>query len=418
MSLGLGINGINSYAYDPYFAYALNAYNPNFQGTQQTVSQPQVTTPAVDTSASTANLPQADYSEKNSNAGTVAGVIGTLATAGTLIYAYRKGKGTGEGLTRLKNGFKKMFGMEVNTAVTQAAETASKKTPALTGIKVVMKNGKPVYYIPGKTETITDLNQINGLMNNKEIRKLAGLRFKSGESTISSGTFNITDKNIKNTIQFDGDKIVKITNENGQDITSQFIKDGKIIENLNSDQYNFVESIKARIAKIKQGDTDTILGKDTNLTNFTYTTKIGDNSATVFRPSVSVRTNKPQVKSVTRLKEFKADDDAVLAEVRRQREAGHNIDALIAEEFVEKGKLPPNYKVAEFEIKDGDKIIKIVDGKAAGFSIKENGKTKYYNEDSDKFKAYLERNQKYVDDKIAKALKDGKIPTGATIVQV
>ena len=397
MSLGLGINGINSYANDPYFAYALNAYNPNFQGVQQTVSQPQVTTPAVDTSASTANLPQADYSEKNSNAGTVAGVIGTLATAGTLIYAYRKGKGTGEGLTRLKNGFKKMF---------------------VTGIKVVMKNGKPVYYIPGKTETITDLNQINGLMNNKEIRKLAGLRFKSGESTISSGTFNITDKNIKNTIQFDGDKIVKITNENGQDITSQFIKDGKIIENLNSDQYNFVESIKARIAKIKQGDIDTIFGKDTNLTDFTYTTKIGDNSATVFRPSISVRTNKPQVKSVTKLKEFKADDDAVLAEVRRQREAGHNIDALIAEEFVKKGKLPPNYKVAEFEIKDGDKIVKIVDGKAVGYSIKENGKTKFYKKGCDKFEAYLERNQKYVDDKIAKALKDGKIPTGATIVQV
>ena len=194
MSLGLGINGINSYAYDPYFAYALNAYNPNFQGAQQTVSQPQVTTPVVDTSASTANLPKADYSEK-SNAGAVAGVIGTLATAGTLIYAYKKGKGTGEGLTRLKNGFKKIFGMEVNTVATQAAETVSKKTPALTEIKVAMKNGKPVYYIPGKTETITDINQINGLMNNKEMRMLTGLRFKSGETTISSGTFNITDKN-------------------------------------------------------------------------------------------------------------------------------------------------------------------------------------------------------------------------------
>ena len=417
MSLGLGINGINSYAYDPYFAYALNAYNPNFQGAQQTVSQPQVTTPAVDTSASTANLPKADYSEK-SNAGTVATVVGTLATAGTLIYAYRKGKGTGEGLTRLKNGFKKMFGMEVNTVATQAAETVSKKTPALTEIKVAMKNGKPVYYIPGKTETITDINQINGLMNNKEMRMLTGLRFKSGETTISSGTFNITDKNIKNAVQFDGDKIVKITNENGQDITSQFIKDGKVIENLNSDQYNFVESIKDRIAKIKQGDIDTIFGKDTNLTDFTYTTKIGDNSATVFRPSISVRTNKPQVKSVTKLKEFKADDDAVLAEVRRQREAGHNIDALIAEKFVKKGKLPPNYKVAEFEIKDGDKIVKIVDGKAVGYSIKENGKTKFYKKGCDKFEAYLERNQKFVDDKIADALKDGNIPNGATIVQV
>ena len=413
---GYAVNSIGSYANDPYFAYALNSYNPNFTGTQSSVSQPQATSAPANTSSSTntsANLPMADYSEE-SHTGTVAAVLGLGVSAALLIGAYKKGKGTGEGLTRIKNGFKKIFGMDVNN-IDNVVKNTNKATESLKGIKVVMKNNKPVYYIPGKTEKITDSNQIANIIKEKEMHKLTGLRFKTGETTVSAGTFNIKGADGKiNTIKFDGDKIIKIENEAGNDITSIFVENNKFRTDLTCEQDTFANKIQDFISKIKQGDAETVLGKDTNLRDFTYTTKIGDNSAVVTRKSISAQANSPEVKEITRLKEFDADSKEVIAEVRRQRENGNNIDSIIAESFVKKGKLPEGYKVAEFEIKDGSYTIKVLDGKPV--SITNNGKL--FNKDSDEFLAYMEKYEKSVNKKIQNELKDNKIPKGAIICPV
>ena len=79
-------------------------------------------------------------------------------------------------------------------------------------------------------------------------------------------------------------------------------------------------------------------------------------------------------------------------------------------------KVRYGYKVHEFTLSDHGNVIKIVDGKVEGITIGD----KYYSKDTDKCKAYLERNNhsETIEKMIEKALKDNKIPTGATIIPV
>ncbi len=421
---GYGIDSIGAYSNDPYLAYALQSYNPNFRGAAQAQAQTQsVTAPsAVTTTDTTAGLPKADYSE-SSNTGVVAGALGTVLTAAALFCFYKKGKG--EGLSRIGNGFKKVFGIG-ESSVSKAAEKAAKAEP-IKNIKVVMKNNKPVYYLPGKTKEYTDPQDIANFMQDKELRRLTGLRFKTGETKVKSGTFNVIGPDNKNyTVKFNGNKIEEIRHDDGS-LYSELLENGGFKNNLTSEQDTLADKIKDFITKIKDGDVETVMGKDTNLRDFTYVTKIGDNSATVFRPSISLYNSnsavmqglEPQVKSVTKLKEFSADSKEVLAEIRRCREAGNNVDEIIAESFVKKGRLPAGYKVQEFEIKDGNNFIKIVDGKPVGMTVVENsGKKKFYNASSDDFLAYIEKYEQSINKKIKKALDDNKIPSGAIIAPV
>ncbi len=96
MSNGYGIDSINALGSDPMFLAALQAYNPNFRGTQQvqaTQTPQTVTTPQVATTQTQA-LPKADYSEgSDSSTGMVLGLGAVAAGAATLIYAAKKGNG-------------------------------------------------------------------------------------------------------------------------------------------------------------------------------------------------------------------------------------------------------------------------------------------------------------------------------------
>ena len=107
MSNGYGIDSINALGSDPMFLAALQAYNPNFMGTQQVQATqiPQtVTTPQVATTQTQA-LPKADYSEgSDSSTGMVLGLGAVAAGAATLIYAAKKGNGEG-----FIKGFKNIF---------------------------------------------------------------------------------------------------------------------------------------------------------------------------------------------------------------------------------------------------------------------------------------------------------------------
>ena len=417
MSNGYGINSINALGSDPMFLAALQAYNPNFMGTQQVQATqiPQtVTTPQVATTQTQA-LPKADYSEgSDSNTGMVLGLGAVAAGAATLIYAAKKGNGEG-----IIKGFKNIF--KSNDAVKEAAEAVTggaKKTAPLENIRVMMKGGKPVYYIPGKTTTATTQADIQKLLqgNTKLERQLKSLRLATGETSITAGTFTLKDGGNVNTIIFKGDKIEDIINSNGKSIKDKFLENGKIKSDLTEVSDNaFARRIEEYIEKIKQGDADIVRGKDTNLRDFTYTTQIGDSTAEVFRQGITKGGN-AEIKKMTTLKEFKSSDDEVLAYVRTARENGNNIDSIIGKDFLSKGKVPDGYKVHEFTLSDHGNVIKIVDGKVEGITIGD----KYYSKDTDKCKAYLERNNhsETIEKMIEKALKDNKIPTGATIIPV
>lgn len=421
---GYDINSINALGSDPMFLAALQAYNPNFMGAQQlqATQAPQVvTTPQVATSQTQA-LPQADYTEgSDSSTGMVLGLGAVAAGAATLIYAAKKGNGEG-----IIQGFKNIFkskdavkdvAKEVAEAVTK---NGAKKTVPLENIRVMMKGGKPVYYIPGKTTTATAQADIQKLLqgNTKLEKQLKSLRFATGETNITAGTFTLKDGGNANTIIFKGDKIEDIINSSGKSIKDKFLENGKIKSDLTEVSDNaFARKIEECIEKIKQGDKDIIGSKDTNLRDFTYTTKIGDNTAKITRKQISTHgapSDNITINELTVLKEFKSSDDEVLAYVRTARENGNNIDSIIGKDFLSKGKVPDGYKVHEFTLSDHGNVIKIVDGKVEGITI--GGK--YYSKDTDKCKAYLERNNRSetIDKMINKALKDNKIPTGATII--
>lgn len=421
---GYDINSINALGSDPMFLAALQAYNPNFMGAQQSqaAQTPQVVTTPQVTTTQTQALPKADYSEgSDSSTGMVLGLGAVAAGAATLIYAAKKGNGEG-----IIKGFKNIF--KSKDAVKEAAEAVTggaKKTAPLEKIRVMMKGGKPVYYIPGKTTTTKNATEIQNLINNdSELKKLTGLRFRTGETNINSGTFRIKSGSQEYSITFDGKKVTKIEQLTGKgkgNITDKYIdKDGKFLDKFKDDaMQEKADAFSERLNKILQGDFAEISSKETNLTDFVYTTKMGDSVAKIRRQQISTH-NAPKdnikIEELTTLKEFKADDDAVLAYVRTARESGNNVDSIIGKDFLKHRKLPDGYKVHEFTIKDLKHPVKIVDGKVDSIYI--DGK--WHKKGSEKCEAYLERGNRadVIEKEIAKKLKGNTIPDGATIIAV
>lgn len=421
---GYDINSINALGSDPMFLAALQAYNPNFMGAQQSqaAQTPQVVTTPQVTTTQTQALPKADYSEgSDSSTGMVLGLGAVAAGAATLIYAAKRGNGEG-----IIKGFKNIF--KSKDAVKEAAEAVTggaKKTAPLENIRVMMKGGKPVYYIPGKTTTTKNATEIQNLINNdSELKKLTGLRFRTGETNINSGTFRIKSGSQEYSITFDGKKVTKIEQLTGKgkgNITDKYIdKDGKFLDTFKDEtMQEKADAFSERLNKILQGDFAEISSKETNLSNFTYTTKMGDSIAKITRKQISTHgapKDNITINELTTLKEFKADDDAVLAYVRTARESGNNVDSIIGKDFLKHRKLPDGYKVHEFTIKDLKHPVKIVDGKVDSIYI--DGK--WHKKGSEKCEAYLERGNRadVIEKEIAKKLKGNTIPDGATIIPV
>lgn len=306
--------------------------------------------------------------------------------------------------------------------MTKTAEEVSHKKEALKDIQVVMNGKTPVYYIPNKTVTYNTTADIqNALQGNTKLeRQLRSLRLGTGETSITAGTFTLKDGGNANTIIFKGDKIEDIINSSGASLKDKFLENGKIKSDLEDVADNaFARKIEDYISKIKEGNSEIIRGKDTNLRDFTYTTQIGDTSAEIFRKvlsSANQGSTNAEIKKLTALKEFQAGDKEVLAYVRTSRENGKNIDSIISKDFLHNHKVPEGYRVHEFTLTDGKNTIKVVDGKFAGVTIA----GRYYSKDSIEGMAYLERNRhdEDINKAIEKALKNNKIPEGATIVPV
>lgn len=433
---------INALGSDPALIAALQTYNPNFQASQTqalrnvgatTESQvPQVQTTSTNSVAAT--LPQTDYNtEPDSNTGLIVGAGAIASGAALMFYAAKKGNGKG-----IIQGFKNIFSKE-------ASKDSKKIANKLESIRVRLdKNGKPIYNIAGKTKTTTAPTDVKALLggDKKLARQLQSIRYGTGETTISAGTFTLKDGGHTNHITFKADKIEKILNEKGEDITAKFVENGKLKSGLTAEETTFTSKIEDYISKIKSCDKDIVRGKDTNLREFTYTTTIGDNSAECYREFLSrskavakakgfteeqlraqaqtlgkdelLKYGNPKVNKLTTLQDFGAESDEVFAYVNRARENGIDVSSIIAKDFIKKGKLPEGYKIQEFILPNGSKPIKIVDGKVEGITI--DGQ--FYGKDTDKCRAYIERNAESIEKMIEKALKDIRKLKDAVIVPV
>lgn len=406
-----------SYASDPAFWNAYNSYNVNFKGTQgATGAQATTSSTASTDSATTAvsNLPKADYSESSSSKGLVAGAIATGLGVATLIYASKRGKGKGimAGFKNIWNGFKGSASKAADDVADAAGDVAKDK---LNKLKIIYEKGKPKFYVPGKTETITDPTEIaNFLKNNKEYVKGLGLRSKTGNIEILDGTFEFVHGGIKNTVRFENGKITGLISENGDDFIKYFNKDGKIADDIPLDQIPFAKDVLKQIAKVQKGELTTAEFK--GLKDFRYTKKLGDNILEVYRSNIGAT---PEYRELTKLAILDKNSEKFKSYLYEMKQQGVDISAIT--QNIEKGQLPQGFKVSEFTLDFGSgKKILVLDGKPV--AMMEGGKT--YDLSTDKFKAFLvdttgsKNNEKLIMDGIENALKDNKIPESATIVQV
>lgn len=422
----MSVNAVDSIGYNPYsyandqaFWNAYNSYNVNFKGTQGAANTQATTSSTVSTdSASTAvsNLPKADYSESSSSKGLVAGAIATGLGVATLIYASKRGNGKGikAGFKNIWNGFKGTASKAADDVADAAGDVAKDK---LNKLKIIYENGKPKFYVPGKTETITDPTEIANFL--KKNTGLMDVRTKTGETTILDGTFEFVHNKTNNTITFKNGKVTGLQNDKGESILAKFFdKDGKISDSIeNTTDGGFAQEVLEQIAKIKDGKLSAPELKELKLRDFRYKTQIGDNTYEAVRKTIT--DNHPQHQKLTRLETLDAKSEKFKSYLYEMQEQGVDISAIT--QNIEKGQLPQGFKVSEFTLDFGSgKKILVLDGKPV--AMIEGGKT--YDLSTDKFKAFLvdttgsKNNEKLILDDIKRILEKNKIPEGATIVQV
>ena len=413
--------GFNPYQYanDQAFWNAYNSYNVNYKGANQTATAATTTSQPADTtttSPSFKSLPKADYSESSSSKGLVTALVATGLGVATLVYAQKRGNGEGikAGFKNIWNGLKGSFTKSADEVADAAGDVAKDK---LNKLKIIYEKGKPKFYVPGKTETITDPTEIANFL--KKNAGLKGVRTKTGETTILDGTFEFVHNKTNNTITFKNGKVTGLQNDKGENILAKFFdKDGKISDSIeNTTDGGFAQEVLEQIAKIKDGKLSAPELKELKLRDFRYKTQIGDNTYEAVRKTIT--DNHPQHLKLTRLETLDAGSEKFKSYLYEMQEQGVDISAVT--QNIEKGKLPQGFKVSEFTLDFGSgKKILVLDGKPV--AMMEGGKT--YDLSTDKFKAFLvdttgsKNNEKLILDDIKRILEKNKIPEGATIVQV
>ena len=236
MAPGYGISSIGSYANDPYFMYALNSYNPNFMGTQQTAqTTPQysaVDTTSTVTTPSVSADPTFKGSSKNDDDGISTGklVAGGLLVAGSALAclkAYKKGDGTG--LKKMFNGFKQYGQKILGTSAKEVAEKAADKADdAAAKISNIIKNGgknlQECNIKNGADNIVLKGGQIESIVQTTEnkIKNISGISLPKGIKVNSKGvnlsgierTINLNGKNYKVVLDTNGNVISAFAGKN------------------------------------------------------------------------------------------------------------------------------------------------------------------------------------------------------------
>lgn len=161
MALGYGIDGIGN---DPYFMYAYNS--PNFMANYQTqaaqaAAANQAAQAGQTNTASQSEVVTTPYTntKKDSNAGTVAGVLAVAGGAAALIYAAKRGNGKG-----IKEGFKNIW-----KGIAGKADDVLKPTRAMKEFNFVAKDGSKVYVKDGKITGVAIRGESTILKTNAEV---------------------------------------------------------------------------------------------------------------------------------------------------------------------------------------------------------------------------------------------------------
>ena len=291
---GYDINSINALGSDPMFLAALQAYNPNFMGAQQSqaAQTPQVVTTPQVTTTQTQALPQADYSKgSDSSTGMVLGLGAVAAGAATLIYAAKKGNGEG-----IIKGFKNIFNSTKGSVSDSLKSNRAMKEfrfKAKDGSQIFVKDGKVINIIEkGTSQEIKGAKEINKFLKDKGIKqadlldftKLKNVRFKEYSFTTQYGGKTVLVENgkiakINGTVSSDVSKEL-----GGEDAYNNFMKNiieivekggtpkskKHAITNLNVKSYEWSQNgITGTALKNKKGDYylgDTITASGTRKT--------------------------------------------------------------------------------------------------------------------------------------------------------
>ena len=216
---GYDINSINALGSDPMFLAALQAYNPNFMGAQQSqaAQTPQVVTTPQVTTTQTQALPKADYSEgSDSSTGMVLGLGAVAAGAATLIYAAKRGNGEG-----IIKGFKNIFNStkgSVSDALKSNRAMKEFRFKAKDGSQIFVKDGKVVNIIEKvANKEIKDAKEIQKILTEKGINQADLLNYKKLKDVVFKEYSFETTYNGR-TILVENGKITKINNVTSSDV--------------------------------------------------------------------------------------------------------------------------------------------------------------------------------------------------------
>lgn len=240
MGNGYSVNGIgNNYANDPAFLYALNSYNPNFMGAQQSqynqyLQAAQQAAAAQDTTTTTP--PAVDPTFKGGSYGSARssdgpGVGTALAVAGgaaALIYATCRGKGNPiKGGKEIYQSIKKAFSDKAATA-TEAAATTETVTSKITNL-FKNKNAQTEIVHGNTSYHYGDNGQLERIVTrNENVYNKPGTHFTSAKPQVDAlrhGAENLSVTGItqtvggyKVTLDKEGKKIVEILDRSGNKV--------------------------------------------------------------------------------------------------------------------------------------------------------------------------------------------------------
>ena len=322
----------NSLLMNRWFLEAAKSPNLNFKASQANNTQQQTTD---DTSNATANnvVDYAAVKPDESHTGLwITGAIGAAA----LITCAAKGKGNiAEGAKKIYEGFFKKGKKQVEKSVGNKLQS----------LQVVRKGDKVECFVPGEKTTIKGNNDVINHLNayGIDLRSITG--FKDGVSKLAGGTFK-TEGGYN--VTFEGDKVTKIINKSGKDVTKTCAKDT-------------LEKIKAEIETAKEMDKFWMK----NFSEAKVVREIGDEVAHVtYRPKKA-----PEITSLNTNKPVDLTDDAVKSWIYEHPED----KALLGKKAFAKYNAPEGMKIGNAKFTADGVTYHFENGEIVGIT-----KDKYY----------------------------------------
>ena len=395
MALGYGIDGIGN---DPYFMYAYNS--PNFMANYQTQAAQAAAANQAAQAGQTNTVSQSEVvttpytnTKKDSNAGTVAGVLAVAGGAAALIYAAKRGNGKG-----IREGFKNIW-----KGIAGKADDVLKPTRAMKEFNFVAKDGSKVYVKDGKITGVAIKGESTVLKTNAEVSKY----LRDNKITIPNY--------LNGTKLSDGVKLTRYTIEhNGNKFV---VENGKIIEAVNPNGKkvskdkldDFMEKLKGkktledRIASIESGKNKQI----NKLEDVRYTY---EKDGLIYSGWTDKGTERLTIPG-------KLNNKATEAEWKAWLNKNSEVDTQV-KTLIEKGRVD-GVSVKDFSYKDNNGNILFVNEKGEITSIQLKKKPKNgaqtLKPGTTEYDAWLYDN-KEVKEAVKKEFESGLAPDGATFM--